>query len=50
MIGLHRPISTVLNIWTFEFDICFGFRNSSFEFSKHQRVRTFFVPPLELMA
>jgi len=28
----HRSVLIVLKIWTFEFVICFGFRNSGFVF------------------
>jgi len=29
---LHRLVLIVLKIWSFELKICFGFRNSGFEF------------------
>ncbi|CAB1077573.1 hypothetical protein D1AOALGA4SA_5359 [Olavius algarvensis Delta 1 endosymbiont] len=30
--GFYRLVWTVLSIWTFVFEICFGFRNSIFVF------------------
>ncbi len=49
----YRLVLTVLNIWTFVFEICFGFRDSVFVFFKvsfvsHRISRTFLAPPLEV--
>ena len=50
----HRLVLTVLNIGTFVFRICFGFRDSVFvffqaSFVSHRIGRTFSGPPLEVV-
>jgi hypothetical protein len=50
----YRLVLTVLNIWTFVFEICFGFRDSVFvffqtSFVSHQIGRTFSSPPPEVV-
>ncbi len=50
--GFYPLVLTVLNIWTFVFEICFGFRDSVFvffqaSFVSHRIGRTFLASPLE---
>ncbi len=51
--SFYPLVLTVLNIWTFVFEICFGFRDSVFvffqaSFVSHRIGRTFLDPPLEV--
>ena len=46
--GFYRLVLTVLNIWTFVFEICFVFRDSGFVFLKRHLFLTGSVEPFRI--